>query len=157
MSLSRREIILAAFKTQLDKINTLTAGATVTTARNVDDAVAAPPAVVMVDGGMEKNSGTVGGEIFGEDRYLLRISVYGYASNVTDAGLGADISDLHARIVKTRLADVTLGGVAEYMRESAMDDPEWDHERGRRPNAAVMVHFETEFITKQGDPYSLPS
>lgn len=158
MPTSRRELVLQAFKTQLSLINTVTTGPAVTVARNVDDAITAPPAVVMVDGGMTKNAGEVGGEITGQDRYLLRVGVYGYVSNATDEGLGGDISDLNARIARTMLADVSLGGTAGFMREAtdAMDDPDYDHERGRRPNAAFMSHFEIEFITRQGDPFELP-
>lgn len=159
-ALSRRETVLQAFKTQLAVINSAGAGTTVTIARNVDDALDAAtklPAVIMVDLGMEKNGADVGGEITGQDRYMLRVGVYGYVSNATDEGLGGDISDLQARIVKAMLADTTLAGAAEYLREAAMDDPDYDHVDGHRPNAAFITHFEVEFVTKQGDPFSLPS
>ena len=54
------------------------------------------------------------------------------------------------------LADPTLAGAAQYTREasSSLDDPDWDSDRGRRPNAAFAVNFEVEFVTRNGDPYN---
>lgn len=161
MPTSRLETVLAAFKTQLATINSVAPGSTVTVARSLDDAIAqgSLPTVVMTKGALLKNDGAVGGEITGQDRYLINIAVWCYEGAATDELLDAALSDIYARVVKTMLANVTLSGAAEYLREApnAADAPEWDHERGRRPNAALTVFFETEFITKQGDPFSLPS
>jgi hypothetical protein len=152
--ISRREAALAAFKTQLETLNTPTQVATV--ARNVRDAVTAPPAVVMVDGGERKNED---GESFLEDRYTLRVSVYGYVQAATDEQLGGEISELRAKIVAAVLADPFLAGAAEYVREApdAMDNPDYDEERGRKPSAAMMVNFEVEYTTAKGNPYAGPS
>lgn len=157
MTTSRHELVASGFLTQMGLVNTQVAGGggTVTLARNVDDAIKVDRALVMVDGGYEKNPESLG-EVMGQDRYLRRFAVFGYCRAATDALLAAAINDLNARLVKAILTDPTLGGVAEYTWERSQDNPDWDDEKGRRPNASFTVHFETEYVTKQGDPFSLP-
>lgn len=151
MTLSIREQVLQAFYLRLQAVTG------VTILRNSGDQVDVAPTAIMVDGGQERHTGAGGdGEVFGQDTYTLRVRVFGYVDAATDEALGGAISDLYAKIVAAILADPTLAGAAQYTREasSSLDDPDWDSDRGRRPNAAFAVNFEVEFVTRNGDPYN---
>lgn len=142
-----REVVLAAFNAALQS----TAG--VVPARNLDDPVAAFPAVRVFDGAMSLDD-----SYFGEDRYTLEIRVEAYASAATDEALSAALSQLHAAIVVAAMADVTLGGVAEFLRQApqACESPQWISDPGKRPAAMLAIAFECEFVTATGDPLTAP-
>jgi hypothetical protein len=165
MPTSIREQALAAFKSQLDAV----AGMASITRDDYDQTVPASlPALIMVDGGQSRTidlgngsgqSGATGsghdGEVFGQEAYTARVVVHGYVDAADSAALGAAISDLYAKVVQAVLADPYLGGAAQYLREAAdsLSDPEINLE-GVLPTAVFAVHFEVEFVTKSGDPFS---
>lgn len=148
MPTTRRELVLEAFKAQLG------AGAAFAVRRNAGDDLTADdaPAADLVDGGQVADE-----SVFGEVTYTLRARVYGYVRAADGDALGAAISDLHGQVVKNGLSDRYLGGLAEYVREApeSLDDPEMNRD-GARPHAGLVVHFEIEFRTKAGDPYTAP-
>lgn len=148
-----RETNLAAFKSLLA---TAMAG-TADVFRNRKDAITSAgtrPALVVEDGGMTPDTSNIA-----EDRYRMRVRVWAYvqaADGEDGEDVGADISELHAAIVRAVTTDRTLGGVAEDVEPADMDDPEWDQEAGTRDNAAFAIGFNVEFVTKAGDPTQAP-
>jgi len=144
-----REQSLEAFKAALGNN-----GGAFKVKRNAGDAltVADAPAVDMVDGGQKSDE-----QVFGETAYVLRVRVFGYARAANGDALGAAISDLDGQVVKAALADRYLGGLVDWVREApdSLDDPDVNHD-GARPHAHLVKHFEIEFRTKAGDPFSAP-
>lgn len=155
MPLTIRERALEAFKAALENN-----GGAFAVKRNGGDtlATANAPAVDIVDGGQTRHvAGGGDGEIFGQDTYTMRARCFGYVRSADGDALGAAISALYGQLVKAALADPTLGGVADYVREAveSLDDPEMNHD-GNRPHANVVVHFEIDYVTKSGDPTAAP-
>jgi hypothetical protein len=165
MPTSIREQALAAFKSQLDAV---TGMASITRDDYGQTAPGSLPALIMVDGGQSRTialgndsgqSGAAGsdrdGEVFGQETYTARVAVYGYVDAADSTALGAAISDLYAKVVQAVLADPYLDGSAQYLREAAdsLSDPEINLE-GVLPTAVFAIHFEIEFVTKSGDPFS---
>ena len=91
-------------------------------------------------------------EFAARDDVALQVTVTACRLALAADDVGAAASQLHADIVAAALADVTLGGAADHVRQIGMDDPEQSFVKGRRSDVLVAVNFLIEFQTQPGDP-----
>lgn len=149
--IDRREQVLAAVKTALETVPGILPDQV---DRNRSDAVnlkEETPRLVLVDGGHELREDQTG-----DDEYRLSVDVDIYATAASDAELGPALNLLWGNVVKTLQADLTLGGLAQDIRQVDMSDPEPLKEKGAPSAIVAQVSFDVFFATAERDPFTAP-
>lgn len=111
------------------------------------------PLIVVRDSGQQSIlSADQGGDSVSK-QHLMQVEVEGFVRSDCGTGLGKAMNALYGEIVTVMLADYTLGGLAQDVRENSMDII-WE-EPGETLTMAFLVTFEVEYYTGHSDPYSL--
>ena len=101
------------------------------------------PAVVLLDGGQSRLR-----NISGVAEYTLRPSIEIYVGSVNS---GPALSAAYAGIVGALTADVTLGGLAKFLTEGDLSEPETVRDEGHEPFMGAALSIEVEYWTLETD------
>lgn len=142
-----RERIIAALETKYSQISTI-AGLIVE--RNRDTPVQEFPTLVIIDGQQSPSYDDTG-----ITRYDMEVFVEGYVRAASN-DLGTANNALYGAVLKKTMEDITLGGLCFDIRERDML-PDINRNEGEKPEAGFSLLLSVSYLTKEGDPFSLPS
>ena len=143
---ARREVILAALLTAIDGAGGSTGERNPVNQIHPNDM----PAFALYDGGHEID------EVYaGQTQYRMTPAIGLYVAAAS--GGGTALNALYTAIVQAAMADPTLGGVCDTIREGDMSDPETVTEsapgvRLGKPFMVAIIDLEIDFATVEGDP-----
>lgn len=117
--------------------------------RNLRDAVQAEeaPIVTFIEGGH-----TADQPDFGETSYEMEVPIEATVSAETGADLGFAINDLYGRVIKSLMADPTLGGLCVQLSERSFDPRVISVEESEKPLCVWALSIIAEFRVQDGSP-----
>lgn len=140
--LARRERIVAAL------VAVVTAGCPATVTRNRRSPVDASeaPHLNVLDGGHVADYSSVG-----DTAYAMEVDIDASVVAATDALLGPALNTMYASVIAAIMADFSLGGLCEQIRETALDVRIAPTAESAQPLANFNIVLEIEFRTPDGD------
>ena len=150
MPTSRLETAIAAVKTTLDGINTIT-GLSVERSRDHAVTPADCPLLVIHPGVREQRT-----RVSGLGVWVVPVVIEGWVKASADSGLGPASNDLYGRAVEALEADKTLGGAAFDLRERGLETA-LDRIAGHRAVMVFELNVELRVQTAEGSLSSAPA
>lgn len=136
MPTTKRELAIAA---ALAKLEAIVGIAGLSVERNRRDAVEDFPAIVLRDGGHQVNR-----ETMAYDLTTLQVEVELYVRASAAQDYGTLLNELYGAAKDAMLADQTLAGTVQEVRETGMSEPDVDTTDSSTVNAAASVGFEID-------------
>ena len=106
------------------------------------------PATIQDDGGET----VLGSLAHGVDRYELQFVITIMVVEIEGQALETTLDDAFVLVVRTLVADPTLGGLAEHVARGDVSEPGYERAEGGRSQAQVEVAFTVTFSAAEDDP-----
>lgn len=91
----------------------------------------------------------------GADHLVATVELQLFAKGATMAAACAALETLRGKAIAAAFADLTLGGFAFQLGKASSSEIDRAGTEGHEPSAAQAVRFTVEYLTAEGDPFTL--